>query len=45
MGSGFSKYDRKLATHSRYCYPGIEVLINKDYGPLTACIFDVMENK
>jgi cell filamentation protein len=30
MGSGFSKYDRKETGQSRYCYPGTDVLINKE---------------
>lgn len=30
MGSGFSKYDRKKITQSRCCYPGTDVLINKE---------------
>lgn len=30
MGSGFSKYDRKVITQSKYCFPGTEVLINKE---------------
>lgn len=30
MGSGFSKYDREETTQSRYCYPGTDVLINKE---------------
>jgi cell filamentation protein len=30
MSSGFSKYDRKPITQSLYCYPGTEVLINKE---------------
>ncbi len=29
MGSGFSKYDREELS-SRYCYPGTDVLINKE---------------
>jgi cell filamentation protein len=28
-GSGFSKYDRQEIIQSIYCYPGIDVLINK----------------
>lgn len=30
MSSGFSKYDRKKVSQSRYCYPGTDVLINKE---------------